>query len=225
VLTASFRLAQSTKGFNLTTKACIRKAVWIYIAAFLLLAFTFHAEAKTKSDKTKVAADKKGDSKMTTVVMETSLGTIEIELNGEKAPESTKNFLSYVDDKFYDGTIFHRVISTFMIQGGGFTESFDQKKTKAPIKNESKNGLKNEIGTIAMARTNDPDSATAQFFINVKDNDFLNNGPGNPGYAVFGKVTSGMDVVTKIKDVPTTSKGMYDDVPKTAVVIKSIHRK
>lgn len=214
----------------MTTKACVKKAAWIYVAAFLLLAFSFHAEAKTSkkdsTEKTKTA--KKEDGKMTTVVMETSLGTIEIELDGEKAPISAKNFLKYVDEKFYDGTIFHRVIKGFMIQGGGFTEKMDQKKTHDPIKNEAGNGLKNVTGTIAMARTNIVDSATAQFFINVVDNDFLNHTDESArgyGYAVFGKVTSGMDVVEKIRAVPTGNKMGMDDVPNTPVVIKSVKRK
>ncbi len=210
----------------------MQKAAFIYIAAFLLLAFTFKAEAKTKTqnkkDKTQVTTNKKGDHKMTTVVMETSLGNIEIELNGEKAPISTENFLKYVDDKFYDGTIFHRVINNFMIQGGGFTEGMEQKKTREPIKNEAANGLKNLKGTIAMARTPIVDSATAQFFINVADNAFLDHKDSSMsgyGYAVFGKVTSGMDVVDKIKSVSTGSKNGMDDVPSTPVIIKSIRRK
>lgn len=221
----------------MTTRSCIKKAAWIYLAAFLLLAFSFHAEAQSgnalakKADKKsekKEKVKKKEESKMTTVVMETSLGNIEIELDGEKAPISTENFLKYVDDKFYDGTIFHRVISTFMIQGGGFTEKMDQKKTREPIKNEATNGLKNLRGTVAMARTNVVDSATAQFFINVVDNDFLNH--RNPsaqgyGYAVFGKVTKGLDVVDAIKGVSTGFKDGYDDVPTTPVIIRSIKRK
>lgn len=161
------------------------------------------------------------------VLMETSLGNITIELDQTKAPVSVKNFLSYVDEKFYDGTIFHRVISNFMIQGGGFTADMQQKRAKAPIKNEAGNGLKNMRGTIAMARTNVVDSATAQFFINVVDNDFLdhqNNTPQGFGYAVFGKVTEGMDVVDKIKSVKTGSKMGSSDVPAEAVVIKSVKR-
>src|SRR3972149_11416321 len=145
------------------------------------------------------------------VLMETSLGNIKIELDQAKAPITVKNFLSYVDEKFYDGTIFHRVIGNFMIQGGGFTAEMQQKPVKAPIKNEAGNGLKNMTGTIAMARTNIVDSATAQFFINVVDNDFLNHQNTTSqgfGYAVFGKVIEGMDVVDKIK----------------AVVIKSVKR-
>jgi cyclophilin family peptidyl-prolyl cis-trans isomerase len=156
-----------------------------------------------------------------TVVMKTSLGSVTIELYPDKAPETVKNFLQYVNDKFYDGTIFHRVISNFMIQGGGFDSAMNQKPTRAPIKNEAANGLKNDVGTVAMARTSEPNSATAQFFINVKNNGFLDyRDPSSQGigYCVFGKVTAGMDVVDKIKAVPTGAQ----DVPKTQVVIESI---
>ena len=166
------------------------------------------------------------------VVMETSMGTIKIELYPDKAPVTVKNFLAYVDDKFYDGTIFHRVIGKensgkkedFMIQGGGFEPEFKQKKTKDPIKNEAGNGLSNKRGTIAMARTNDPDSATAQFFINVKDNDFLDKSDASSGYAVFGKVIEGMDVVDKIKAVETTGdRGRpLPNAPVKDIVIKSV---
>ncbi len=184
------------------------------------------AEKKSKTKKEDKA--KTGGSKMTTVVIETSLGKIEAELDSEKAPISVENFLKYVDKKHYDGTIFHRVIKGFMIQGGGMDEKMNEKKTDAPIKNEANNGLKNLRGTLAMARTSIVDSATAQFFINTVDNDFLNFRSPDPrgyGYAVFGKVTSGMDVVDKIREVPTGSSGMHDDVPTTPVVIKSIRRK
>jgi peptidyl-prolyl cis-trans isomerase A (cyclophilin A) len=158
------------------------------------------------------------------VLMSTSLGDIKIELYEKEAPESVKNFLAYVNDKFYDGTIFHRVIGGFMIQGGGFTENMDQKPTKPPIKNEGGNGLKNDTYTLAMARTSVPDSATSQFFINVKNNDFLNraNAQDGVGYAVFGKVIDGTDVVKKIEQVQTGRKGMYSDVPVQPVVIKSV---
>ena len=159
------------------------------------------------------------------VVMETSMGTIKIELDKEKAPITVANFLGYVNDKFYDGTIYHRVIANFMIQGGGFDEKMNQKPTKPPIKNEAGNGLKNTTGTIAMARTGVVDSATAQFFINVKDNDFLNHRDDTQqgyGYAVFGKVVEGMDVVEKIKNVKTGNKGGFQDVPVETVVIKSV---
>ena len=162
----------------------------------------------------------------TLVLMETSLGPIKIELDGDKAPVTVANFLSYVDDKFYDGTVFHRVIPTFMIQGGGFEPGMRQKRTKPAIKNESANGLSNTRGTLAMARTNVADSATAQFFINVKDNDFLDraNARDKVGYCVFGKVIDGMDVVDKIKAVATGRRGSYDDVPVQDVVIRSVRR-
>ena len=164
-------------------------------------------------------------AEITTVKMQTSKGTITIELNGEKAPNTVANFLTYVREGYYDGTIFHRVISNFMIQGGGFTADMEQKSTHNPIQNEANNGLGNEIGTIAMARTNDPHSATAQFFINVKDNDFLNFSSETQqgwGYAVFGKVTEGMDVVNAIKDVATTTKGPHQDVPAETITIEKV---
>jgi peptidyl-prolyl cis-trans isomerase B (cyclophilin B) len=153
------------------------------------------------------------------------MGDIKIALYEKEAPETVKNFLSYVNDKFYDGTIFHRVIGGFMIQGGGFTPEMQQKSTKGPVKNEAANGLKNEVGTIAMARTQDPHSATAQFFINAKNNDFLdyqNDSVQGAGYCVFGKVIEGLDVVQKIERVQTGRKGMHSDVPTEPVVIKSI---
>lgn len=155
------------------------------------------------------------------VRLATSMGDIVVQLDPAKAPRTVENFLTYVKEKHYDGTVFHRVIDGFMIQGGGFTPDMQQKPTRAPIPLEANNGLKNEPYTIAMARTSNPDSATAQFFINVKDNAMLNaNGEGN-GYAVFGKVISGTDVVDKIKAVETTSRGMYQNVPATPVVIRS----
>lgn len=156
------------------------------------------------------------------VELETTMGNIVIELNQEKAPHTVANFLEYVKSGHYDGTIFHRVIDGFMIQGGGMDANMTEKSTNAPIQNEADNGLKNEVGTIAMARTSDPHSATAQFFINVKDNSFLNFSGKNPqgwGYAVFGKVTEGMDIVNKIKGVPTGKYGFHADVPTTPVVI------
>lgn len=159
------------------------------------------------------------------VVLETSKGNIEIELNRAKAPITVENFVTYVNEGFYNGTVFHRVIDGFMVQGGGFTEDGYEKDTHSAIKLESKNGLKNTVGTIAMARTNFPDSATSQFFINVADNDFLNNAPGNDGYAVFGKVISGMDVVNAIKAVETSSNGAYDDWPVEDIVITGAHMK
>ena len=159
--------------------------------------------------------------------METSMGTIKIELNAAKAPITVENFLKYVDDKHYDGTIFHRVIADFMIQGGGFQPGLREKRTRDPIKNESGNGLSNERGAIAMARTNDPDSATAQFFINVKDNPGLDRARARDGvgYAVFGRVIDGMDVVDKIRRVETESRGGHDDVPVKDVIIRSVRRK
>lgn len=160
------------------------------------------------------------------VVMKTSMGEIEIELNEEKAPLTVKNFLSYVDDKFYDGLIFHRVINNFMIQGGGYNEKMEEKKTKDPIKNEASNGLKNETGTIAMARTSSPHSATSQFFINVADNSSLDYpSPDGHGYAVFGKVIKGMHIVNRIKMVKTGNLHGHANVPMDPVIIKSIKRK
>ncbi len=159
------------------------------------------------------------------VVMETSLGNIELELYKDKAPKTVENFIKYVNSGFYNGTIFHRVIKDFMIQGGGFTPDMNQKATNAPIANEAYNGLKNDRGTIAMARTNDPHSATSQFFINHKTNSFLNykaQTNAGWGYAVFGKVTKGMDIVDKIANIETGSKGFFQDVPINTVTIKSI---
>ena len=161
------------------------------------------------------------------VLLETTSGDILVELYPDKAPETVANFLKYVDDGFYNNTIFHRVIPGFMIQGGGLTARMQQKDTSAPIKNEADNGLKNDRGTIAMARTMDPHSATAQFFINLVDNDFLNfQAPsGNGwGYCVFGRVTEGMNVVDKIAKVKTTTVGMYQDVPSDLVVITGASR-
>ncbi len=161
------------------------------------------------------------------VVLETSRGKIVIELYLQKAPETVVNFLDYVDAKFYDGTIFHRVIPNFMIQGGGFTSDMKRKPGKGPIKNEADRGLKNDRGTIAMARTGDPHSATAQFFINSANNDFLdhkNKTQQGWGYAAFGKVIEGMNVVDTISAVKTTKRGSYRDVPVEEVVIKSARR-
>ena len=157
----------------------------------------------------------------------TSEGDFVVEVYPDKAPKTVENFLQYVKDKHYDGTIFHRVINNFMVQGGGYDASYAEKKTRPPVVHEGrealvKGGAKNVVGTLAMARTNDPNSATSQFFINVNDNDFLNPSMQAPGYTVFGKVTSGMDVVNKIKGLPTGSGGPFpSDVPQTAVVIKS----
>jgi peptidyl-prolyl cis-trans isomerase A (cyclophilin A) len=175
--------------------------------AFAALALTLAAAPAALAQKVKFA---------------TSMGDIVVELDAAKAPKTVDNFVRYVKAGHYDGTVFHRVIPNFMIQGGGMTPDMAEKPTRAPIPLEARNGLTNVRGTLAMARTADPNSATAQFFINVKDNDFLNaeqSRDGN-GYTVFGKVVSGMDVVDKIRNVPTGSKGPYDDVPNTPVLIK-----
>ena len=158
-----------------------------------------------------------------TVEMQTSVGTIVIELDADKAPVTVKNFLQYAKDGFYNGTIFHRVITNFMIQGGGFSKDMSEKQTASPIINEAKNGLKNERGSIAMARRGDPNSATAQFFINHRDNSSQLDYPLNGGgYAVFGKVTQGLDIVDKIAKVPTGNHGMFQDVPLEPVIIQSV---
>lgn len=152
----------------------------------------------------------------------TSAGTISLELYPDKAPKTVQNFIQYVKDGHYNGTIFHRVMPGFMVQGGGMTPNMDQKPTRAPVPIESRNGLKNQTGSVAMARTSDPNSATAQFFINVKNNDFLDYpGQDGHGYTVFGKVVGGMDVVSKIAGVPTGSQGMHQNVPRTPVLIES----
>jgi cyclophilin family peptidyl-prolyl cis-trans isomerase len=170
------------------------------------------------------------------VLIDTSMGPIKVELYESRAPITVKNFLKYADDKFYDGTIFHRVIPTFMIQGGGFMPDMVEKKTRSTIPNESSNGLTNDRGTLAMARTSEPNSASSQFFINVKDNSFLNRAEAQDkvGYAVFGKVIEGMDLVDKIKEVPTKTdlvdvpaagrKMPMEDVPVEPVIIKSVRR-
>nr|WP_276612560.1 peptidylprolyl isomerase [Nitrincola alkalilacustris] len=158
------------------------------------------------------------------VVLKTSLGEIELQLDAEKAPITVKNFLAYVDAGFYNGLIFHRVIENFMIQGGGFDAEMTQKATQSPIKNESDNGLSNRRGTIAMARTRAPDSATAQFFINTVNNFNLDGASNRPGYAVFGEVISGMDVVDRIRAVSTTTRNRMADVPVEPIVIESAER-
>jgi peptidyl-prolyl cis-trans isomerase A (cyclophilin A) len=158
------------------------------------------------------------------VTMKTSLGDVQIELDADKAPITVENFLAYVDDGFYDGTVFHRVIPNFMVQGGGFDESMSQKPTRPPIENEAKNGFLNQTGTLAMARTSDPNSATAQFFINLVDNDFLDHGSRDYGYAVFARVVGGMDVVQQIAGVPTGNRGGHQNVPLDPVSIVSITR-
>jgi cyclophilin family peptidyl-prolyl cis-trans isomerase len=222
----------------------------ILTAAFLLITPLAHAKdapsskgtAKESAKATATKSDKKNEPKKgaavsdkakandtkPVLVMETSMGKVEIELDGEKAPISTKNFLRYADENFYAGTIFHRVIKDFMIQGGGFTKDMNQKPVHDPIKNEAANGLKNTRGTLAMARTSVVDSATAQFFINTVDNSFLNYSSPDPrgyGYAVFGHVISGMDVVDKIRAAATTTKSGMGDVPVEAIEIKSMKRK
>ena len=185
-------------------------------ARLLILALTLTLGLCLRGDNARAA----GRPPM--VKLQTSMGDIVLELNPEKAPDTVANFLQYVKDGFYDGTIFHRVINGFMIQGGGMDAQMNQKTTQAPIKNEADNGLTNDAYTIAMARTAVPDSATAQFFINVVDNKNLNHTGKNPagwGYAVFGKVVQGKDVVDKIKIVPTTTKGFHSDVPVEPVTI------
>jgi len=184
-------------------------------------------EVVAKNDSEKEIVVSSNDT--TTIIIETSLGDIKVELDAKAAPITVKNFLTYVDAGFYAGTIFHRVIPGFMIQGGGFDTNYKQKPTNKPIKNEATNGLKNDTGTIAMARTSAVDSATSQFFINVKDNDMLNNGTRDFGYAVFGKVISGMNIVTKIENT-ATEQGLLGgnpsrDVPTEIIEIKKIYRK
>lgn len=185
------------------------------------------SDATINNDKVNSMQSSDSSTKQANPVVEiqTNMGNIEVELNSEKAPNTVKNFLQYVNSNFYDGTIFHRVIKNFMIQGGGFTKDMSQKKTLSPISIESNNGLKNDKGTIAMARTSDPNSATCQFFINTKDNSFLNYSSPTPqgyGYAVFGKVIKGMDVVDKIESVKTSSQNYMGDVPVEQVVIEKI---
>jgi cyclophilin family peptidyl-prolyl cis-trans isomerase len=158
----------------------------------------------------------------TVLKFQTSLGSFVVELATDDAPITCKNFLDYATAGHFDGTVFHRVIPGFVIQGGGLTADMKQKKTRAPIKNEAANGLKNRRGTLSMARTNDPDSATSQFFVNLKDNPSLDAGRGSAGYAVFGHVAQGMDVVDKIAAVPTGSRGHHDDVPLEPVVVDSV---
>lgn len=159
------------------------------------------------------------------ITIRTTFGEITLELDAERAPRTVENFIAYARSGHYDGTIFHRVINNFMIQGGGFDTDMKQRPTGDPIENEADNGLKNDFGTIAMARTMDPHSATAQFFLNVKDNDFLNHTGKTMqgwGYTVFGKIVGGEDVLEKIRNVPTTSRGGHQDVPKEAVIIESV---
>lgn len=215
-------------------------AILASLLALLLLASIAGSQEKSgQKDKQKTEKKHMQSSGNPIVVMKTSMGTIKLELFLDKAPVTVKNFLSYVDEKYYDQTVFHRVIKGFMIQGGGFDAGtpIKQKKTKATIVNESINGLKNDRGTIAMARTGDPNSATSQFFINVVDNNSLNRGAADPnGYAVFGKVIEGLDVVDKIREVKTSSAQAvasyngkdvptnFQDVPSTKVIVESVRR-
>ncbi len=202
----------------------IHRLLNIAFAGILLSAVAPSGAQEKKADEAKPAEETKTETKanIVKITLETSKGNIEIELDAEKAPISTANFVNYAKKGHYEGTIFHRVIPGFMIQGGGFDAEMTQKGTDAPIANESKNGLKNARGTIAMARTNVPDSATSQFFINVKDNANLDYPSFDGyGYAVFGKVTAGMDVVDAIVGVPTTSKGPHQNVPAEPILIKS----
>jgi peptidyl-prolyl cis-trans isomerase B (cyclophilin B) len=188
----------------------------------LLAIFTGLAPISGSADEK--TPDMKGTG-MVTVTMETSMGVITLELDSEKAPESTANFVAYAKSGHYDGTIFHRVIPGFMIQGGGFDKDMQQKPTKSPIKNEAANGLHNLTGTIAMARTNDPNSATSQFFINIADNAFLDHKSPTPqgwGYAVFGKVTDGMGPIMAIENVPTGDKMGHQNVPLEPVIINKV---
>jgi cyclophilin family peptidyl-prolyl cis-trans isomerase len=209
------------------------KVMTVLLAMIAVLVVVFGCSNNQSAASNHMVDDKlsetntNGDENMANqiVVIETNKGNIEVELDQNKAPITAENFLSYVNESFFDGTIFHRVIPNFMIQGGGFLPNGSQKKTHAPIILESRNGLKNMRGTIAMARTNVPNSATAQFFINTKNNDFLDYRPGNDGYAVFGKVISGMDVVDAIEKVNTTTKGFNQDWPVNDVIINSIHLK
>jgi cyclophilin family peptidyl-prolyl cis-trans isomerase len=204
------------------------------LSSFLSLVLISNVACSAEPSSTSAA---RAPGKNPVVVIETSMGTIKAELFEDKSPITVKNFLSYVDDKFYDGLTFHRVIPTFMIQGGGFLPGLKdaknekdiiklEKQTKDPIKNEAANGLSNEKGTLAMARTGDPNSATAQFFINVVDNKRLDRSPRNAGYCVFGKVIEGMDVVEKIKGVKTkvVIPDAIEDVPVEEVIIKSVRR-
>lgn len=192
------------------------QSVKLMASLMLLLSFTTQAEVSATPIEPLTDLPKTVD-----VVIETSMGKIEVELNAEKAPISVENFLNYVEMGFYDGTIFHRVINNFMVQGGGYDKFMQKKTTRPQIKNEAKNGLKNDRGTLAMARTSVVDSASSQFFINHKDNDFLNHGGRDYGYAVFGKVTKGMDVVDAIARVRTKA----GDVPVNPILMKRVYVK
>jgi len=195
----------------------------LIIIVLLAIVAVFATQKTTNTDQpTKTIST---GTKTMNISMKTNFGTITLELYPDKAPITVKNFVSYVEDGFFNGTIFHRVIPGFMIQGGGFVSGMTQKDTKANIKNEADNGLENEVGTIAMARTPDPDSASSQFFINLKNNSFLNYSAPTPqgwGYCVFGKVTSGMDIVTTIEKTATSSAGPHQDVPVDDVIIEEV---
>jgi cyclophilin family peptidyl-prolyl cis-trans isomerase len=200
---------------------------WQAICTALVLGVGITSRAQTTTVETATGSKSPTNQENVVVIIKTSKGNIKAELFHDKAPLTVNNFLQYVDDKSYNGTIFHRVIDGFMIQGGGFTKDFAQKPTHAPVKNEAVNGLKNQRGTVAMARTSDVDSATSQFFINVADNTFLDHKSPTPqgfGYCVFGKVIEGMDVVDRIKGVATTSSGPHQNVPVEAVEIIEIMR-
>ena len=197
------------------------------IAAMAALFFLANASANHHAEK----SDKQSTSKSTPVkakemvTLKTNMGDIQLELDGENAPHTVANFIQYAKEGHYNGVIFHRVIPNFMVQGGGFDADMQEKKTRGPVPNEANNGLKNDKYTLAMARTSDPHSASAQFFINTKDNDFLNfksETPSGWGYAVFGKVTAGTDVVDAIEKVATGQKGPYGDVPSESVIIESV---
>jgi peptidyl-prolyl cis-trans isomerase B (cyclophilin B) len=192
-----------------------RENIKVGLVLAALAGFVLFAGGAKKQDGSNV-------EKRKMIKLETTKGNIVIEVNETAAPVSSANFLRYVQEGFFDGLIFHRVIPGFMVQTGGFTPDMQQKATHETIVNEGRNGLKNDRGTLAMARTNDPNSATSQFFINLVNNDFLNyGGPQKPGYAVFGKVVEGMDVVDAIAQVKTANKGMHQDVPVEPVIIKS----
>jgi len=213
---------------NIHTIAFILGAILICAALLLSLGDFFGWQDMNESDIADESneSDSEGESVMKEiVVLETNKGNIEIELDREHAPLTVENFVNYVNSGFYDGTIFHRVIDGFMLQGGGFTADGNEKQTNPPIKLESDNGLSNLEGTVAMARTNDPDSATSQFFINVANNKFLDYNANSEGYAVFGKVVSGMETVNKIKSVDTASRGHHDDWPVEDIVITRAYMK
>lgn len=198
------------------------------VAALLPLAALAQEATAPAAEKTASEAATEAAVPATRVAITTNMGRMVVELDAAKAPKSVANFLQYVDSGFYDGTVFHRVIGNFMIQGGGFSTDLQRKPTKAPIPNEANNGLSNLRGTVAMARTSDPNSATSQFFINTVDNprlDFVSEQNAYTwGYAVFGKVVEGMDVVDRIRQVPTGSMGPFQDVPRTPVLIESVRR-